>query len=50
MKIFIDKNIPYVEHLFADHIDQIEYFSDEDFEIENIKEDSVVVVLSLIHI
>ncbi|RPH01318.1 MAG: hypothetical protein CBD12_003085 [Amoebophilaceae bacterium TMED152] len=46
MKIFIDKNIPYVEHLFADHIDQIEYFSDEDFEIENIKEDSVVVVRS----
>ena len=39
MKILIDKNIPYVEHFFADHIDHIEYFSDEDFEIESIKED-----------
>ena len=46
MKILIDKNIPYVEHFFADHLDQIEYFSDEDFEIENVKEDSVVVVRS----
>tara|TARA_A100001234_G_scaffold75691_1_gene66869 strand:+ start:693 stop:2009 length:1317 start_codon:yes stop_codon:yes gene_type:complete len=46
MKILIDKNIPYVEHFFADHLDQIEYFSDEDFEIENVKEESVVVVRS----
>ena len=46
MKILIDKNIPYVEHFFADHLDQIEYFSDEDFKIENVKEDSVVVVRS----
>ena len=46
MKILIDKNIPYVEHFFVDHLDQIEYFSDEDFEIESVKEDSVVVVRS----
>ena len=46
MKILIDKNIPYVEHFFADHIDHIEYFSDEDFEIESIKEDSIVVLRS----
>ena len=46
MKILIDKNIPYVEHFFADHLDQIQYFFDEDFEIENVKEDSVVVVRS----
>ena len=46
MKILIDKNIPYIEHFFADHIDQIEYFCDEDFEIENVTEDSVVIVRS----
>ena len=46
MKILIDKNIPYIEHFFADYLDQIEYFSDNDFQIEKVKEDSVVVLRS----
>ena len=46
MKILIDKNIPYTEHFFADYLNQIEYFSDKDFEIEKVKEDSVVVLRS----
>ena len=46
MKILIDKNIPYVEHFFSDHINQIEYFSDMDLEIEKVKEDSIVLIRS----
>ena len=46
MKILIDKNIPYVEHFFADHLDQIEYFTDQKFEINMVREDSVVITRS----
>ena len=46
MKILIDKNIPYVEHFFSDHINQIEYFSDMYLEIEKVKEDSIVLIRS----
>ena len=33
MKILIDKNIPYVAHFFQDHLNDIEYFIDQDFDI-----------------
>ena len=46
MKILIDKNIPYIEHFFADHIDQIEYFSMKILRLRASKKDSVVVVRS----
>ena len=46
MKILIDKNIPYVEHFFQDHLDNIEYFTDQDFDISKVAEDSVVITRS----
>ena len=46
MKILIDRNIPYIEHFFHDHLEKIEYFSDQNFDIEKVKEDSIVVVRS----
>ena len=46
MKILIDENIPYVEHFFHDYLDDIEYFKDKEFEINMVKEDSVVITRS----
>ena len=46
MKILIDENIPYVEHFFHDYLDDIEYFKDKEFEINTVKEDSVVITRS----
>ena len=46
MKILIDKNIPYVAHFFQDHLNDIEYFTDQDFDISEVEEDSIVITRS----
>ena len=46
MKILIDKNIPYTEHFFQDHLNDIEYFTDQDFDISKVAEDSIVITRS----
>lgn len=46
MKILIDKNIPYVEHFFQEHLNDIEYFTDHDFDISEVAEDSIVITRS----
>ena len=46
MKILIDENIPYIEHFFHDYLDDIEYFKDKEFQINMVKEDSVVITRS----
>ena len=46
MKILIDKNIPYIEHFFQDYLDDIEYFTDQDFDISKVAEASIVITRS----
>ena len=46
MKILIDKNIPYIEHFFQDYLNDIEYFTDQDFDISKVAEDSIVITRS----
>tara|TARA_B000000475_G_scaffold20872_1_gene16788 strand:- start:2521 stop:3618 length:1098 start_codon:yes stop_codon:yes gene_type:complete len=46
MKILIDKNIPYTEHFFQDHLNDIEYFTDQDFDISKVAMDSIVITRS----
>ena len=46
MKILIDKNIPYTEHFFQDHLNDIEYFTDQDFDISKVAEASIVITRS----
>ena len=46
MKILVDENIPYIDHFFHDYLNDIEYFRDKDFEIDMVKEDSVVITRS----
>tara|TARA_B100000900_G_scaffold391828_1_gene386787 strand:- start:41 stop:1138 length:1098 start_codon:yes stop_codon:yes gene_type:complete len=46
MKILIDKNIPYTEHFFQDHLNDIEYFTDQEFDISKVAVDSVVITRS----
>ena len=48
MKILIDKNIPYVEHFFQEHLNDIEYFTDHDFDISEVAEDSIVITRSFL--
>ena len=46
MKILIDKNIPYTEHFFQDYLNDIEYFTDQDFDISKVAMDSIVITRS----
>ena len=46
MKILVDENIPYIEHFFHDYLNDIEYFKDKEFEINMVREDSIVITRS----